>query len=323
MTVATGSITVTGPAASSGAPVSRRCVRVKQDNSKRTKCPGGATDLLKMLKRLMGLPSSDEDKPYDGVFRVPIVSQDDGQGHSISITHGTVGEPREELTRHNETIFTTPGDWAAAGDGFELELKDKLEFAPDTVTSARLIGTARDSAGNPLLSATVRISGSKLITGAACHAQIAVSYSAYTTTRQVEVPARGEEGDTENYYQSSLVVQSECGGLERVKIEVPQCFEDFWQAWKDLLDEWKKLLDGDDEDGEDGEDGDLTIDEDGEDPEGADLDLVWNFCGRHRLRSDSLGVFDHLKDNGEVCYPGVLCRDLTNPDCLPQGEEED
>jgi hypothetical protein len=315
MHVATGSITVTGPAASSGAPVSRRCVRVKQDNSQRTQCPGGATDLMKLLKRLMGIPvaGSDEDKPYDGVFRVPIVSQDDGQGHSISITHGTVGEPQEGLTRHNETIFATPSDWAAAGVEVELELTGKLEFAPDKLTEARLIGTALDSAGNPLLSVMLRISGSKLITGAACHAQIAVSYLAYTTTRQVEVTPRGEEGDEENYYQSSLVVASECGGLERVKIDVPQCFEDFWAAWKDLLDEWNKLRDG----------GTLTVNEDEEEPEGSDLNIVWNFCGKHRLRSASLGVFDHLKANGDVCYPGVMCRDLTSPDCLPQGEEED
>lgn len=312
MHVATGSITVTGPAASSGAPVSRRCVRVKQDNSQRTQCPGGAKDLMKLLKRLMGLKvaDSDEDKPFDGVFRVPIITQDDGQGHSISITHGTVGEPQEGLTRHNETIFTTPSDWAAAGDEVELELTGKLEFAPDTVILARLIGTALDSAGNPLLSAMLRISDSKLITGAACHAQIAVSYDAYTTTRQVEVPPRDEEGDAENYYQSGLVIKSACGGLERVKIDVPQCFEDFWAAWKDLLDEWNKLRVG-------------SITAEAGEIEGADLDLVWNFCGRHRLRSDSLGVFDHLKANGDVCYPGVMCRDLTNPDCLPQGEEED
>jgi len=315
MHVATGSITVTGPAATSGGPVSRRCVRMKQDNSQRTQCPGGSTDLLKLLKRLMGIPvaSSDEDKPFDGVFRVPIVSQDDGQGHSISITHGTVGEPEEGLTRHNETIFTTPSDWPAAGEEVELELTGKLEFAPDTVSSARLVGTALDSAGNPLLSVTLRISGSKLITGAACNAQLAVSYDAYTTTRQVEITPRDAEGDAENYYKSGLVIQSACGGLERVKIDVPQCIEDFWQAWKDLLDEWNKLRDG----------GTLTVNEDEDEPEGYDLDIIWNFCGRHRLRSATPSIFDHLKANGDVCYPGVMCRDLTNPDCLPPGEEED
>lgn len=314
MTVATGSITVTS-SASSGAPASRRCVRVKQDNSQRTQCPGGSADVMKLLKRLMGLPvaSSDADKPFDGVFRVPIVSQDDGQGHSISITHGTIGEPQEGLTRHNETIFTTPSDWTTAGEEVELELTGKLELAPDTVTAARLIGPALDSAGNPLLSATVRISGSKLITGTSCHAQIAVSYDAYTTTRKIEVQPRDEEGDAENYYQSSLVIRSACGGLERVKIDVPQCFEDFWKKWKDILDQWNALKNC----------GDLIVNEEYEEPEGADLDLVWNFCGRRRLRSDSLGVFDHLKANGDVCYPGWMCRDLTNPDCLPQGKEED
>ena len=314
MHVATGSITVTGVTVE-GVPVSRRCVRVKQDNSKRTQCPGGGADLMKLLKRLMGLPvaSSDEDKPFDGVFRVPIISQDDGQGHSISITHGTVGEPQEGLTQHNETIFTTPSDWTTAGEEVELELTGKLEFAPDTVTAARLIGPALDSAGNPLLSATVRISGSKLITGAGCHAQIAVSYLAYTTTRQVEVQPRDEEGDAENYYQSSIVIRSACGGLERVKIDVPQCFEDFWQAWKDLLDEWNKLRDG----------GTLTVTEDEDEPEGADWLIRANFCGRHKITFDSLGVFDHLKEQGEVCYPGVMCHDLTNPDCLPPGKEEE
>ena len=99
---------------------------------------------------------------------------------------------------------------------------------------------------------------------------------------------------------------------------MPQCFEDFWKRWKDLLDEWNKLRDG-----EDGEYDGLTINQDEKEPEGADLDLEWNFCGRHRLRSDSLSFFKLLEEQGDVCYPGVLCRDLTNPDCLPQGEEED
>ena len=320
MSVAALTITVTGPPAEeTGSPVSRRCVRVKQDNSQRTQCPGGGADLIKMIKRLMGLQvaSSDEEQPFDGVFRVPIITQDNGQGYSISITHGTLGDPKEELTRHNETIFASPADWAAAGEEVELELTDKLEFVPDAVLLARIVGQALDSSGNPLLSATVRISGSKLITGTACNAQIAVSYDAYTTTQQVEIPPRGSEEEAENYYQSSLVIQSECGGLERINIEVPQCFEDFRVAWKDLLDEWKNLLD------EwnkllDGEDGGLTINQDEEEPEGADLDLKWDGCDLS-LQGDSLGIFKHLEEQGDVCYPGVLCLDI---ECQEPDEED-
>jgi hypothetical protein len=299
MHVATGSITITGPA-SSGAAVSRRCVRVKQDNSQRTRCPGGGVDIMKQLKRIMGFPVAVEDESeFDGIFRVPIVTQDDGQGHGISITHGTVGEPVEAITRHDETLFAASSDWAAADDEVALELTGKLEFAPDVVTSARIVGTALDSAGNLLLSATVRISGSKLITGTACHAQLAVSYNAYTTTRQVEIPPRGEEEDEEGFYQSSMIIASECGGLEQVKIEVPQCFED-WAAAQKQLEEERKLL--------------------------ADVSLGWSMCGNKPLKSDPAGVYEHMQTTVgvgyDVCWEGK-CPSLPDPaDCLPDGEEE-
>lgn len=293
-------IAYAGPA-SSGAPVSRRCVRVKQDNSQRTRCPGGGVDIMKQLKRIMGFPVAVEDESeFDGIFRVPIVSQDDGQGHGISITHGTVGEPVEAITRHSETFFVSPADWTTAGDEVALELTGKLEFAPDTVTAAQIVGTALDSAGNPLLSATVRISGSKLITGTACNAQLAVSYNAYTTTRQVEIPPRGEEGDGEGFYASSMIIASECGGLEQIKIDVPQCFED-WAAAQKKLEEERKLL--------------------------ADVSLGWSMCGNKPLKSDPAGVYEHLQATigpvYDVCWEGKKCPSLPDPkDCLPDGEEE-
>jgi hypothetical protein len=287
--------------ASSGAPVSRRCVRVKQDNSQRTKCPGGGVDVMKQLKRIMGFPVAVEDESeFDGIFRVPIVTQDDGQGHGISITHGTIGEPVEAITRHDETFFVTPSDWAAAGDEFELKLEGKLKFAPDVVTSARSVGTALDSAGNQIPGAAVRISGSKLITGTACYAQLAVSYNAYTTTRQVEIPPRGEEGDEEGFYQSSMIIASECGGLEQIKVEVPQCFED-WAAAQKKLEEERKLL--------------------------ADVSLGWSMCGNKPLKSDPAGVYEHMQTTVgvgyDVCWEGKKCPSLPDPtDCLPDGEEE-
>jgi hypothetical protein len=254
---------------------------------------------MKLIKLIMGFPvAAEDDDEFDGTFRVPIITQDDGQGHGISITHGTIGEPQEGLTRHNENISTSPSDWVEASGDVELDLADKLEFAPNMVTSARLVGEALDRTCNQIPGAAVRISGSKLITGSACYAQIAVSYSAYTTTRQVEVPPRSEEGDEENYYQSNLVIQSECGRLERIKVDVPQCFED-WALRETEGD--RRLL--------------------------ADVSAQWSICGNKPLKSDPDGLYEHLQTTigtgQDVCWEGKKCPSLPDPsDCLPDGKEE-
>ena len=312
--ISSGLITFTPPPSpddsSSGDPAQRRCVRVKQDNSKRTRCPGGSSDMMALLKRIMGIPlASGEQPPADGVFRVPIISQDDGQGHSISINNGTVGEPIEALTRYNETVFTTPSDWTASGEGVELELAGKLDFAPERIWEARLIGSARDASGAAIFGAAVRISGTKLTTSTACHAQLAISYDAYTTTRNVTVSPDDTQDD---HYNSSLTVISACGGVERVNVEVPRCFQDFWGTWGKFLEEWRRMMEG----------GDVDIISSDKEVRGGDPKLDWNLCGNHLLKGDSLGLYDHLAQQGEVCYPGILCRDKTL-NCLPDGEEED
>ena len=96
-----------------------------------------------------------------------------------------------------------------------------------------------------------------------------------------------------------------------MKVEVPQCFKDFWALWKDFLDEWNLEQPGTVE----------TISGPKE-VQGSDLLLEWNFCGNHQLIGDSLGVYDELIKSGPVCYPGRLCNQITNT-CLPEGEEED
>lgn len=323
MSVASRIITFTGPTSDdTGSPVSRRCVRVQQDNSKRTQCPGGATDVLKMLKRLAGIGISssgnpDDQRQFDGVFRVPIESQDDGQGHDISISYGKLGDPVEETKRYSQTVFTTPASWTAAAEDVFIDLVNKLKHRPETIVSARIVGDARDKTGKQI-GAALMIDGSKLYTMQACHAQIAVSYDAYVTTRLAEITPRDGENDNENYYQSSLTVLSPCGGLEKVAIEVPQCFEDFWDTWRDNLKDYINNLNAMLNPRPIGNVNLMAYDKD--EAGGGDQNLKWGYCDRHLLLSDSAGVYDELAKQGKVCYPGVLCG--SGNSCLPAGEEE-
>lgn len=316
-------ITIAAPSSDdTGSPLSRRCVRVNQDNSRRTQCPGGATDILKLLKRLAGIGVSssgnpDDDRQFDGVFRVPIESQDDGQGHDISISYGKLGDPDEQTKRYSQTVFATPSSWTADGGDVYIDLNSKLKYRPETIVSARIVGAARDRAGNQI-AASLMIDGSKLYTMQACHALIAVSYDAYVTTRLAEIPPRDGEKDNGNYYQSSLTVLSACGGLEKVKIEVPQCFEDFWDRWRDDFKDYINNINAMLNPKDGGNVNVMAYDKD--DVDGGDQNLIWGYCGNHPLLSDSAGVFDELAKQGKVCYPGVLCSSPGG--CLPSGEEE-
>ena len=154
------------PPEDGGELVQRRCVRVKQDNSQRTPCPGGGSDIMQLVKRMLGLTVAEDDaaKAPDGVFRVPIVTQDDGQGHRLSINYGKLSDPAEQLTRYNETVFITPADWTASAEGVELELSGKLDFSPEQIVLARLVGTARDSLGAAAPAQLLQVQGSKLLT---------------------------------------------------------------------------------------------------------------------------------------------------------------
>ena len=232
----------------------RRCVRIDDDQSQRSQCPGGGMDIMTSV--LKSLRFDVPPRSYDSTYRTLIRTQDDGRGYSLSISNGSLTTERlqEEFT---EKIEISPSDAAAStepGYPWQIDLGQKTERVPDTVLSAIISGSCLDDRGNPVVTPLVRATGTTLYLQNRVFADVSVTYLATTDASLVEI----EPGDDpENNYQSQLLISSECGGLARFDIDVPGCFE---QAWGDLLF---------------GSDGDVEIEEE---VKGADLLIDTDIC---------------------------------------------
>lgn len=249
--------TIVGPDTDTGGLAERRCVRIQDDQSQRSKCPGGGLDIMAaILKNLrFEVPSS----AYDPTYRTIVRTQDDGQGYSLSISNGSLTTERLQ-EKFSEKIEISPEDATVsteAGYPWQIDLSGKTEYVPDKVIFAAISGSCLDAQGSPTLTPATKRSGATLYLQDKVFADVSVTYLATTDVSLVEI----EPGDDpENNYQSQLLVSSECGGLARFNIDVPACFQSAWDRFRLGLDDGDG--DGDTEAEEDVGGADLLVDED-------------------------------------------------------------
>jgi hypothetical protein len=212
-------------------------------------------------------------------------------GYNISISHGRLSDPVETIKILTESVSCSPTDFGVSAGKYRLELDGKLKWRPDKLISVNFAGSVRDASAASAAAPATEIDGTAVICGYPVYGQMTVRYQATITERTVEIPPRDTAKDNSNYYQSTIIIQSECGGTELVDIEVPKCFEH----------NIKEISRGKD----------VGHQEDELEAAGADLNLSWDECTMV-LEDDSLGVYAGIK--GKVCYPGVPCAGQS-PNC--------
>lgn len=213
--------TIVGPEAE-GELAERRCVRIEDDQSQRSQCPGGGMDIMTSV--LKALRFEVPTRSYDSTYRTLIRTQDDGRGYGLSISNGSLTTERLQ-EKFTEKIEISPEDATAStepGYPWQIDLGQKTEWVPDTVLSAIISGSCLDGQGNPVVTPLVKNTGTTLYLQHKVFADVKVSYLANTDASLVEIEPGG---DPENNYQSQLLVSSECGGLARFNVDVPGCFQ--------------------------------------------------------------------------------------------------
>ena len=219
----------------------RRCIRIDDDQAQRSKCPGGGQDILKSILRSLRfeVPTAN----YDPTYRTIVRTQDDGQGYGLSISNGSLTTERLE-EKFIEKVEISPSDFISGDDWYkgpdypvQIDLAGKTKFVPDTVLSANMSGSILDAEGDPVATPLAQRTGTILHLQYKVFADVTITYKATADASLVEVEPTN---DPENNYQSQLLINSECGGLARFLVEVPECFESANRllngaSWDDIL----------------------------------------------------------------------------------------
>jgi len=229
------SLVIAGPdTATDGDLAERRCVRVEDDKSQRSQCPGGGQEILASI--LKSLSFEVPTTSYDSTYRTIIRSQDDGQGYGLSISNGTLTTERLE-EEFNEKIEVSPSDFSSSDRTefpVQIDLAGKIKWVPNTIISATLSGSILDANGESAVKPLTQLSGTILYFQYSIFADINITYKATTDASLVEIdPA----GDAENNYQSQLIISSECEGLSRFNVDVPECFDSAYKLLEEALED--------------------------------------------------------------------------------------
>ena len=293
-------------------PQQEGCYVYQQQDTEDTFPCSGDQALLNELLRLMGFDIPVKEQPEEYSTRIKVKPKNGYTNLNISFSNNVNLTRKWDESENSQTLSISNSDFIESVNGGYLDLGSKLNLVEtDKIRYASWIGTVYDAELNPILNkpSTIGITEDfHLPLPYPVNAELKITITETSEVFDLKITPRA--GETENAYQTSMIVKTE--GCEskptRYEVNVPECYRNAW------LDKYGWPGDGE------GEGDTVTIDPPPEFVEQLDIEKEWCLCGNHKLQA----VYPKSaepEDISNICFGGP-CDQINEPDCVPNDRAE-